>query len=92
MQPGIGLIEGAGEELAQTTRRVEADDWTGAIQPFADVVEPDDLAIGRVEKRTTAAIEVPPRLPKASRIPFSLGKDVLGAAGSFLASTKPTIL
>src|SRR5205823_1697250 len=65
------------QEFFQGTWCVEVRNLTRPIQIVADVVIPNDFAIGGVEKRNPEAAEVKGALDHAPRIALRLREDVL---------------
>src|SRR5712692_8022563 len=58
---------------------MEASDTPRPIQGVADIVVPDDLTIGRIEKRDTVATEVQRVFSRTLGVAFRLGQNVLWA-------------
>ncbi len=77
-------VEVAGQHLVQSLGRVESGDSPGAVQLVADVVEPDLLAVGRVQERHAELALVPRLLIDALRVALSLGQDALRAERQLL--------
>ena len=83
-QPRAVGVDVALEHLAKGARRVEGRDAARAVQRVANVVEPDDLAVGRVQERAAQAGEVVGAPVDAAGVPLGLGEDVLGPHGHLL--------
>ncbi len=49
-EPAAGLLEIAGEHKDQGSRGMETGNAAGAVERVADVVEPEDFAIGGIQE------------------------------------------
>jgi hypothetical protein len=78
---GARSIEVAGEQLLQGGTRVELGDPTRSIQRMANILEPDDLAVGRVEERAPEPVEAVGAASQTGCVPLRLCQDVLRAEG-----------
>jgi hypothetical protein len=63
---------------------VKLRDLTGAVQFVANVMVPDDLAVGGVKKRYAVAAEVQGACCQSLGVPFGLAQYVLWAEREFL--------
>src|ERR1035437_9165707 len=79
-----GGVEVAAEGVTRGGRGVKVRNAAGAVQPVADVVEPDDLAVGGVEERNPVVVDVDRAFRGALRVALGLGQDVLRAEGDLL--------
>jgi len=77
-------VEVAREHLLECGRRVEAADPARAVEGVARVLEPKDLAVGRVEEGDAIAAEVGGAIGDAAGVALGLGEDVLGAEADLL--------
>jgi hypothetical protein len=61
------------EHLFEGFRSMKARHAPRAVQGMADIVEPDDLAVGGVKEGNAEALEVERTIEQTPGIPFSLG-------------------
>jgi hypothetical protein len=79
------------ERLLQRISCVKVRDTPRTTQRVPDAVEPDDLAVRRVQERAPELVEPVLRVPQPAGVALGLRQDVLRADGvGFLASTTPT--
>ena len=80
-EPVAGRAQVASQHFLQGRRRVERRHAPGTVQRVADIVEPEDFAVGRVQERHPEAAKVERAVPDALRVPLRLGQHVLRPQG-----------
>ena len=83
-KPSTGRGEVAGQDFVEGGGGVEPGDAAGTVQAIADVVEPDDLPVGRVEQRHAEPAEAEGAVLNPFGVALRLRQDVLGPQGHAL--------
>lgn len=77
-------VEVTSQQVGQRSGRVEAGNPPRTVERVTDVVEPDHLAVRRVEERDVEPREVEGVARQPARVALGLGESVLGADGEAL--------
>jgi hypothetical protein len=78
-------------QLSQSLWGMEGLNLPGAVERLADVVDPEDLAVGGIKEwHPEPVTEGRTALRHSLRVAFSLGQHSLGPRVTFLASTTPS--
>ena len=84
LKPAARALEVAIEHFPQRSGSVKPSYGARPVQLMADIMKPDDFAVGRVKKRNVKAVEVKWIVGRAARVSFGLGEDILRTEGESL--------